>query len=54
MSRKPISPANGPMRTVSIRLTEETIARLKAVGEGSLTAGVRRLLTERSGNADGL
>ena len=54
MSRKPISPANGPMRTVSIRLTEADIARLKAVGEGSLTAGVRRLLTERSGNADGL
>jgi len=46
VSRKPISPANGPIKTVSLRLTEETIARLKAIGEGSLTAGVRRLLRE--------
>ena len=39
---RPISP--NPLKTLSVRLTPEQIARLREIGEGNASEGVRRLL----------
>ena len=41
-------PSPRPLRTLSVRLSAEDIARLKELGEGNASAGVRRLLTKLS------
>ena len=49
MSRPPTDKKNGPMRTVAIRLTEADVLAILAIGDGSLTRGVRLLVAAERG-----
>lgn len=43
---RPVSP--DPLLRVSLRLSAAHVARLKELGEGNVSAGVRRLLAARA------
>ena len=45
-------PAARPLRHITVTLPAETIATLRQLGNGNVSAGVRRVVEERSGTPD--
>ncbi len=48
MGRPPLCPAYGPMRTRSVRLDAPMAKRLKRLGHGNLSDGIRKAADARS------